>query len=221
MLMPHDELHGTHVSLASAQSPPRAWNLRDPDGGQRNLSHLAETIGPEALRELYKPLSRFMPRCPDPDMALNNFERFLATPQGVQQLPQFLEPRARLLETLLQLLSTSQFFSDLLVDIDAVIPALRGLRAAGHDVTVLHIMDPAEHDLPSSGEALFVDPESALEVPAAVSDVRAAYRKTVDEVIDEWRTMLGALGAGYDLVSTDEPFGVPLRRAFAARQRLP
>src|SRR5438094_713407 len=55
----------------------------------------------------------------------------------------------------------------------------------------------------------------------AVSDVRAAYRKTVDEVIDEWRTMLGALGAGYDLVSTDEPFGVPLRRAFAARQRLP
>src|SRR5207237_10304565 len=47
--------------------------------------------------------------------ALNDSERLLATPQGVQQLPQFLEPRAKLLETLLQLLSTSQFFSDLLV----------------------------------------------------------------------------------------------------------
>ena len=111
--------------------------------------------------------------------------------------------------------------SDLLMDLPDVERSLRGLRALGHDVTVLHIMDPAERDLPSSGEALFVDPESALEVPAAVSDVRVAYRKTVDEVIDEWRTMLGALGAGYDLVSTDEPFGVPLRRAFAARQRLP
>jgi uncharacterized protein (DUF58 family) len=111
--------------------------------------------------------------------------------------------------------------SDLLMDMAEVERALRGLRALGHDITVMHIMDPAERDLPSSGEALFVDPESALEVPASISDVRAAYRKTVDEVIDEWRTMLGALGAGYEVVPTDAPFGVPLRRAFAARQQLP
>ena len=36
--------------------------------------------------------------------------------------------------------------SDLLVDVDTALPALRGLRAAGHDVTVLHVMDPAERD---------------------------------------------------------------------------
>jgi len=111
--------------------------------------------------------------------------------------------------------------SDLLMDIPGVQQAIRGLRAAGHDVTVLHLMDPAERDLPLSGEALFVDPESQLEVPATVADVRAAYRKTVDEVIQEWRSMLAALGAGYELVFTDAPFGVPLRRAFAARQQLP
>src|SRR5947207_6306636 len=34
--------------------------------------------------------------------------------------------------------------SDLLMDLPDVEPAMRGLRAAGHDVTVLHIMDPAE-----------------------------------------------------------------------------
>jgi hypothetical protein len=82
-------------------------------------------------------------------------------------------------------------------------------------------MDPAERDLPSSGEGLFVDPESALEVAASVADVRAAYRQTVEEVIVEWRSMLTSLGAGYELISTDAPFGVPLRRAFAARQALP
>ena len=82
-------------------------------------------------------------------------------------------------------------------------------------------MDPAERDLPASGEALFVDPESALEVPASVADVRAAYQNTVQEVIGEWRGMFGSLGAGYEVVLSDAPFGVPLRRAFAARQQLP
>jgi uncharacterized protein (DUF58 family) len=111
--------------------------------------------------------------------------------------------------------------SDLLMDMADVERAMRGLRAAGHDVTVLHVMDPAERDLPSSGEALFVDPESELSVPASIADVRVAYKKTVDEVVDEWRAMLGSLGIGYEVVSTDAPFGVPLRRAFAARQQSP
>lgn len=111
--------------------------------------------------------------------------------------------------------------SDLLMDLPDVERAMRGLRAAGHDVTVLHVMDPAERELPSSGEALFIDPESELSVAASIADVRAAYKNTVDEVIGEWRAMFGSLGIGYEVVSTDAPFGVPLRRAFAARQALP
>jgi uncharacterized protein (DUF58 family) len=111
--------------------------------------------------------------------------------------------------------------SDLLMDAAEVDRAMRGLRAMGHDVTVLHIMDPAERWLGGTGEALFVDPESELEVPASVGDVRAAYRATVEEVIEEWRTTLASSGVSYEVVLTDRPFGVPLRRAFAARQRLP
>jgi uncharacterized protein (DUF58 family) len=111
--------------------------------------------------------------------------------------------------------------SDLLMDIPEVERAIRGLRAVGHDVTVFHVMDPAELELPSGGEAVFVDPESALEIAASVADVRAAYRDTVQEVIAEWRTMLSSIGAGYELIFTDAPFGVPLRRAFAAREALP
>jgi hypothetical protein len=107
------------------------------------------------------------------------------------------------------------------MDLPGVEQAMRALRAAGHDITVLHIMDPAERELPSSGEALFVDPESELMVPASIADVRVAYRNTVEEVIGEWRTLFGSLGIGYEVVSTDAPFGVPLRRAFAARQQLP
>lgn len=111
--------------------------------------------------------------------------------------------------------------SDLLMEPSDVDRAMRGLRAMGHDVTVLHVMDPAERWLGGTGEALFVDPETDLEVPASVTDVRAAYRSTVEAVIAEWREMLGASGVSYEVVVTDHPFGVPLRRAFAARQRLP
>ena len=111
--------------------------------------------------------------------------------------------------------------SDLLVDPEPVLTALRGLRAAGHDVIVFHVMDPAERDFGMSGEAQYTDPESSLAVAAAAEDVRTAYRDTVSEVLTEWREALAAMGAAHELVLTDQPYTVPLRRAFDARQRRP
>ncbi len=111
--------------------------------------------------------------------------------------------------------------SDLLMDAPRVLDVVRSLRHAGHQVIVLHIIDPAERELPFASDALFVDPETGEEVPATVADVRAAYRVTVIEALDEWRRALAAVGATHEIVPTDVPFGVPLRRAFAARQRLP
>lgn len=108
--------------------------------------------------------------------------------------------------------------SDLLLDAEEIVEPMRALRAAGHDVTVLHVLDPAERDF-DGGEALFRDPESGIEVPAA-PHVRAAYRETVETVIAEWRAAFGRLGVGYELVDTGAAFAYPLRRAFAARERL-
>lgn len=108
--------------------------------------------------------------------------------------------------------------SDLLTDQEPVDRAVRALRAAGHDVVALHIMDPAERELTATGDALFVDPESGLAVPAAVAEVRDAYRATVAAALTEWRTAFARSGARYETVMTDAPFGAPLRRAFAARQ---
>ncbi|HTU91667.1 MAG TPA: bifunctional [glutamate--ammonia ligase]-adenylyl-L-tyrosine phosphorylase/[glutamate--ammonia-ligase] adenylyltransferase [Gemmataceae bacterium] len=101
-------------SLTGARSLLRTWRLRDSDRGWRNLTGLAEALSLDGLRDLCTPLGRLLPRCPDPDMALNNLERFLAHSAAVAQLPLLLENRARLLEILLHLFSTSQTFSDLL-----------------------------------------------------------------------------------------------------------
>jgi glutamate-ammonia-ligase adenylyltransferase len=101
--------------LEEARAVLSEWGLRDVERGQRNLKHLADAIGLETLAELCHSFARLLPRCSDADMALNNFERFLAGAGGLQQLPPLLESRGRTLETVLQLFSASQFFSDLLV----------------------------------------------------------------------------------------------------------
>jgi glutamate-ammonia-ligase adenylyltransferase len=102
------------VSIENTPLLLTSWRLRDLDRGRRNLDHLAAALGPDGLRQLGTPLGRLLPRTPDPDMALNNLERFLGNSAGARTLPSLLEHRGRALETLLQLLGTSQFFSDLL-----------------------------------------------------------------------------------------------------------
>ncbi|MHB1422205.1 MAG: bifunctional [glutamate--ammonia ligase]-adenylyl-L-tyrosine phosphorylase/[glutamate--ammonia-ligase] adenylyltransferase [Gemmataceae bacterium] len=101
-------------SLSGARVLMQTWRLRDLERGWRNLSGLAEVLPLDSLRDLCTPLGRLLPRCPDPDMALNNLERFLANSAAVAQMPVLLENRARVLEILLHLFSTSQTFSDLL-----------------------------------------------------------------------------------------------------------
>ncbi|MFI5309681.1 MAG: DUF58 domain-containing protein [Gemmatimonadales bacterium] len=112
--------------------------------------------------------------------------------------------------------------SDLLVDEEEMTRAVSVLRGVGHDVTVIHVIDPAERDLSiEKGEAELLDTETAESLLAMVVEVREAYRATVQLAIGEWRDRLAASGTSYEPVLTDQPFGVALRRAFAARQHLP
>jgi len=111
--------------------------------------------------------------------------------------------------------------SDLLLDAQEVEDTVHALRAQGHDVTVLHLLDPAERQLDlSAGESLFIDPERGDSLAVTPADVRELYAATVNEAIEEWRARFAGAGAFYEVIQTDQPFGVPLRRAFAARQRL-
>ena len=80
-------------------------------------------------------------------------------------------------------------------------------------VEVLHIMDPAERDFSLSGEALFVDPESRLEVAATAADVRGAYQATVTEaIVQVLSDSIGAAqvtGAHVTALSPDAESGLP------------
>jgi uncharacterized protein (DUF58 family) len=112
--------------------------------------------------------------------------------------------------------------SDLLMDPVEVADTLKGLAAAGHHLTVLQIMDPAERDLEVNAiEAEFEDTETTQKMMATVADVKQAYRTAVAETVEEWKGHLSGAAASHELAMTDQPFGMPLRRAFLNRQILP
>lgn len=107
--------------------------------------------------------------------------------------------------------------SDLLIEPSTVAPGLRALRAVGHDVLAMHVMDPGERVLDVTTDARFIDSESGVEVAASAREIRAAYNAAVEKAIEAWQTLFVEQGARYALCDTSEPFGLPLHRAFAAR----
>jgi uncharacterized protein (DUF58 family) len=111
------------------------------------------------------------------------------------------------------------FVSDLLLDRDLALKALRFLRHRGHQVLVLHIMDPGEVTLAGPAEARFEDPESRAAVVLRPRDWAGAYRETVRAVVQDWRLACRRHGIAYHRVTTDTPYGVVLREALAPSSR--
>jgi glutamate-ammonia-ligase adenylyltransferase len=83
------------------------------DRAGRIAEALAARLGADGFRVLADALTRLLPASPDPDMALNNLERYIAAAPA--SLPGLLEGNAAGLEVLLPMLGTSQFFADTLV----------------------------------------------------------------------------------------------------------
>jgi len=104
------------------------------------------------------------------------------------------------------------FVSDLLLDRELAIKALRFLRHRGHQVLVLHVMDPAEIALGGPAEARFEDPETGQAVTLRPADWAGVYAKTVAGVVLDWRLACRRHGIAYERVTTDTPFGIALRQ---------
>lgn len=110
--------------------------------------------------------------------------------------------------------------SDLLVAREATQDALHYLRHRGHEVLVFHLMDPAERELPTAGDAVFFDPETDEELRTSSSALRGEYARAVEEAVGDWRRVCRRMGADYELVTTDTPVGHVLRRYLEKRARL-
>lgn len=100
------------------------WRVQDRVRGWHNWRQLSERVGTDWLPALIEALNAYLPGCADADMALNNLERFLAAAGIEPHRPQLLDPHLGLLDVLIQLFSTSQYLSDLLITDPGLVPML-------------------------------------------------------------------------------------------------
>lgn len=110
--------------------------------------------------------------------------------------------------------------SDLLMDPDPLLRSVGFLRHRGHQVLVLHLMDPGERELPGRGQVRFRDPETGEELRVDVAEMRRRYRSEVEEAVARWRARLAGAGVEHHLVDTGQPLQQALRAVLRNRARM-
>jgi len=104
----------------------RDWGLNDPARGHASLVRIATAgVTLDLLASICEQLSHLLPQSSDPDMALNNLERFISAARSPLALATRFERDRDALPILVQILSTSQYFSELLIADPAAYEVLR------------------------------------------------------------------------------------------------
>jgi uncharacterized protein (DUF58 family) len=109
--------------------------------------------------------------------------------------------------------------SDLLTDLDAFYDGLRRLQYRGHEILVLHVLDPDELELPFNDLVMFRDIEGQEELLAEPWAFRKAYQAAIGQFLDEVRGGCGERGIEYLLLRTDQPLADALSLYLHARER--
>lgn len=100
--------------------------------------------------------------------------------------------------------------SDLLAPVDTIAKRLGYLRARGHEVLVIRVLDPAELSFPFQEESLFYDVETGRELYVDPALVRQQYQERFTAHAQELVQMCAGLGAAYYELSTDRPLELAL-----------
>jgi uncharacterized protein (DUF58 family) len=106
---------------------------------------------------------------------------------------------------------------------DGAASALGDLRARGHDVIAIHVMDPQERDLehrPLAGAQALQDIETGDSLPMPAAPQRAEYRRLVEEHIEALRRGCGTAGVDYACFDTSQSLDHVLFRYLTERARL-
>ncbi len=110
--------------------------------------------------------------------------------------------------------------SDLLTDLDTFYDGLQRLQHRGHEVLVLHVLDPDELELPFNDLIMFRDIEGSEELLAEPWAFRTAYREAMQKFVDGVSSGCGDRGIDYLLLRTDQPLANALSYYLHARERL-
>jgi uncharacterized protein (DUF58 family) len=110
--------------------------------------------------------------------------------------------------------------SDLLTDLDAFYDGLRRLQYRGHEIIVLHILDPDELDLPFNDLVMFRDIEGNEELLAEPWAFRKTYQAAMQQFLSDVRGACGDRGIDYLQLLTSDSLADALSHYLHARERL-
>ncbi len=110
--------------------------------------------------------------------------------------------------------------SDLYEEPERVIAALGPLRDAGHDVVVMHLLDPRERHFDFDDAATFEDVESGARLPVVPSRRREEYQRLVADHVATMQRRLGEHRIDYTFVDTSKPLDALLFDYLLRRERM-
>lgn len=110
--------------------------------------------------------------------------------------------------------------SDLYDDAQDVIAALGPLRDAGHDVIVMHVLDPAERTFPFTDVSTFRDVETEERLPVIPGRLRDEYLERFGAHVASMGKKMGEHRFDYTLVDTSQPLDGILFEYLMRRERM-
>ncbi len=110
--------------------------------------------------------------------------------------------------------------SDLLDDPESIISGLKHFRWDGHEVIVLHILDPIERTFAFSRDARFRDMETDERIVSQPWHLREAYQEEMDKYLEQIKAGCRNNGVDYALFDTTQPYDFALMEYLNKRKRL-
>ncbi len=107
--------------------------------------------------------------------------------------------------------------SDLLADVDDILAGLDHLRFDGHNVVVLHTLDPYELEFPFKGTWRFEGLEEELPLTTQPERIREDYMSRLNEYLTALRAGCVASHVDYTTVDTSRPLDAVLSKVFVDR----
>jgi uncharacterized protein (DUF58 family) len=108
--------------------------------------------------------------------------------------------------------------SDLLSDVDDILAGLDHLRYDGHNVVVLHTLDPYELEFPFNGAWCFEGLELEEPVTTQAERIREDYLASFNAYLEALRNGCTASHVDYTTVDTSRPLDTVLSEFFFKRQ---
>jgi len=110
--------------------------------------------------------------------------------------------------------------SDLLTDPASVISGLKHFRHRRHEIVVFQILDRQEREFSFPQAVRFEDMETREVIPTLPAQIRTAYRRQMNELIQQYRQECLRSHVDYHLLDTSVPFGRALYAYLGKRGKM-